>query len=210
MNESFIADDQLLVTPEEAARRLSVGRTTIYELMASGELQSVNIGRCRRVPVSSLSSFVNRLIGDAIVGQSRSAASVEPAPGIRNSLANRPTKRLICSQVRRLKRVARTRCLARRWPQRERSTRPLASSMISQTVWRSQSALSPRSSTSGSNDSWTSSPRSSRTLQRARRSRSGRDQRYGDSQLPADRSGVATGCWAGPPCSPSRRSTPAA
>jgi len=24
MNESFIADDQLLVTPEEAARRLSV------------------------------------------------------------------------------------------------------------------------------------------------------------------------------------------
>ena len=102
MNESFTTDDQLLVTPEEAARRLSVGRTTIYELMASGELQSVNIGRCRRVPVSSLSLFVNRLIGDATVEQSRSAASVEPAPGIRNSLANRLTKRLICSQVRRL------------------------------------------------------------------------------------------------------------
>jgi excisionase family DNA binding protein len=87
MNESFTVDDQLLVTPEEAARRLSVGRTTIYELMASGELQSVNIGRCRRVPVSSLSLFVNRLIGDAVVGQSRSGASIEPAPGIRNSLA---------------------------------------------------------------------------------------------------------------------------
>ena len=67
VNESFVADDQLLVTPEEAARRLSVGRTTIYELMSSGELQSVNIGRCRRVPVSSLSLFVNRLIGDAVV-----------------------------------------------------------------------------------------------------------------------------------------------
>ena len=67
MNEPFITDDQLLVTPEEAARRLSVGRTTIYELMARGELQSVNIGRCRRVPVSSLSLFVNRLIGDATV-----------------------------------------------------------------------------------------------------------------------------------------------
>ncbi|MGD0287224.1 MAG: helix-turn-helix domain-containing protein [Acidimicrobiales bacterium] len=86
MNESFTAGDQLLVTPEEAARRLSVGRTTIYELMASGELQSVNIGRCRRVPVSSLSSFVNRLISDAVVGQSRSAALVEPAWSIRNSL----------------------------------------------------------------------------------------------------------------------------
>ena len=66
MNESFTADDQLLVTPEEAARRLSVGRTTIYELMASGGLQSVTIGRCRRVPVSSLSLFVNRLIGDTV------------------------------------------------------------------------------------------------------------------------------------------------
>jgi excisionase family DNA binding protein len=64
VNESFVADDQLLVTPEEAARRLSVGRTTIYELMSSGELQSVNIGRCRRVPVSSLSLFVSKLIGD--------------------------------------------------------------------------------------------------------------------------------------------------
>jgi excisionase family DNA binding protein len=86
MNESFTAGDQLLVTPEEAARRLSVGRTTIYELMASGELQSVNIGRCRRVPVSSLSSFVNKLIGDATVEQPRSAASVELAPSTRNSL----------------------------------------------------------------------------------------------------------------------------
>ncbi|MGO9961940.1 MAG: helix-turn-helix domain-containing protein [Acidimicrobiales bacterium] len=71
MNESFITNDQLLVTPEEAARRLSVGRTTIYELMASGALQSVNIGRCRRVPVSSLSSFVNRLIGNVAVEQRR-------------------------------------------------------------------------------------------------------------------------------------------
>jgi excisionase family DNA binding protein len=64
---SLITDDQLLVTPVEAARRLSVGRTTIYELMSSGELQSVTIGRCRRVPVSSLSSFVSKLIGDVSV-----------------------------------------------------------------------------------------------------------------------------------------------
>jgi excisionase family DNA binding protein len=71
VNESFIIDDQLLVTPEEAARRLSLGRTTIYELMSSGALQSVNIGRCRRVPVSSLSSFVSKLIGDVAVEQRR-------------------------------------------------------------------------------------------------------------------------------------------
>jgi excisionase family DNA binding protein len=44
------AGEPLLLTPEQAARRLSVGRTTVYTLMASGELLSVNIGRCRRVP----------------------------------------------------------------------------------------------------------------------------------------------------------------
>ena len=80
MNESCITGDQLLVTPEEAARRLSVGRTTIYELMASGELQSVNIGRCRRVPVSSLSSFVNRLIGDAVVTVEQRGGDSKPRP----------------------------------------------------------------------------------------------------------------------------------
>jgi excisionase family DNA binding protein len=69
VTETFTTNDQLLVTPEEAARRLSVGRTTTYELMSSGELQSVNIGRSRRVPVSSLASFVSRLIGDVAVEQ---------------------------------------------------------------------------------------------------------------------------------------------
>ena len=63
VSDSFFCEDQLLVTPEEAARRLSVGRTTVYELMSTGELKSVNIGRCRRVPVSSLTLFVSSLIG---------------------------------------------------------------------------------------------------------------------------------------------------
>lgn len=63
MTEPLVVDDQLLVTPEEAARRLSVGRTTLYELLSSGALPSVQIGRCRRVPVSALSAFVDRLSG---------------------------------------------------------------------------------------------------------------------------------------------------
>ena len=53
--------ERMLLTLEEAARRLSVGRTTLYELAARGELATVTIGRCRRVPVSSLKSFVDRL-----------------------------------------------------------------------------------------------------------------------------------------------------
>jgi excisionase family DNA binding protein len=56
------ADETLLVTPEEAAKRLALGRTTLFELIARGELQTVTIGRCRRVPVSALRSFVAGLM----------------------------------------------------------------------------------------------------------------------------------------------------
>ncbi len=56
-------DDQLLYTPEGAAARLAQGRTTIYELMKSGELRSVKIGRSRRIPAAALEDYVNRLTG---------------------------------------------------------------------------------------------------------------------------------------------------
>jgi excisionase family DNA binding protein len=63
VNETLDTNAELLVTPEEAARRLALGRTTVYGLIARGELESVVIGRCRRIPVSSLRDFVVRLVG---------------------------------------------------------------------------------------------------------------------------------------------------
>ncbi|MGO9881367.1 MAG: helix-turn-helix domain-containing protein [Acidimicrobiales bacterium] len=71
-------DRALLLTPEEAARRLSIGRTTIYSLMASGDLPSVTIGRCRRIPVSALKSFVVRL-GDEASSDRNSSWHYGPA-----------------------------------------------------------------------------------------------------------------------------------
>jgi excisionase family DNA binding protein len=56
-------DNRLLLTPEHAADKLDVGRTTVYALMASGELRSVKIGRSRRVPVAALEDYVSRLVG---------------------------------------------------------------------------------------------------------------------------------------------------
>jgi excisionase family DNA binding protein len=41
--------DRLLVTPEEAARRLSTSRSTVYEKLRSGELFSVKDGRRRLI-----------------------------------------------------------------------------------------------------------------------------------------------------------------
>lgn len=46
------------LTVEEAARRLGVGRTTMYALIASGEVGSVLIGRLRRVPVEALATYL--------------------------------------------------------------------------------------------------------------------------------------------------------
>ena len=51
----------MLLTPEEAAEALSIGRSKLYELMASGALESVRIGSSRRVPVEALDRFVESL-----------------------------------------------------------------------------------------------------------------------------------------------------
>jgi excisionase family DNA binding protein len=53
--------DKVLLTVDEAAERLSIGRTKAYELMATGALESVTIGRCRRIPVEALDPFVAKL-----------------------------------------------------------------------------------------------------------------------------------------------------
>lgn len=52
---------RLLLTVEEAARSLHVGRTTAHELVLSGRLESVTVGRLRRVPVDGLVAFVKSL-----------------------------------------------------------------------------------------------------------------------------------------------------
>jgi excisionase family DNA binding protein len=53
--------EPLLLTPEEAASALAIGRTKVYELLATGALRSVQIGACRRVPAQALQRFVDDL-----------------------------------------------------------------------------------------------------------------------------------------------------
>lgn len=53
----------LLLTPEEAALRLGVGRTTLYRLLSTGDLRSVTIGRSRRVSAHALNAYVAALDG---------------------------------------------------------------------------------------------------------------------------------------------------
>lgn len=56
-----LAGDPLLLTPEEAAKLLRVGRTTIYALMKAGQLRPVHIGRSCRISHAELERFVGRL-----------------------------------------------------------------------------------------------------------------------------------------------------
>jgi excisionase family DNA binding protein len=57
---------KLAVTPEEAAEMLSIGRTQVYELIRSGELDSVAFGRARRIPVDALEDLLRRRRGRPI------------------------------------------------------------------------------------------------------------------------------------------------
>lgn len=50
----------VLLTVEEAARRLRIGRTTCFALIRTGELESIDIGRLRRVPADAPAEYLAR------------------------------------------------------------------------------------------------------------------------------------------------------
>lgn len=51
--------DIVLLSAQEAARRLSLSPWTVYQLIKSGDLRSKAIGRRRMVPVSALAEFTD-------------------------------------------------------------------------------------------------------------------------------------------------------
>ncbi len=53
---------KVLVSVDEAAAMLSLGRTSVYGLVMQNELQSVKVGRMRRIVVSSLHNYISRLL----------------------------------------------------------------------------------------------------------------------------------------------------
>jgi excisionase family DNA binding protein len=50
---------KLLLTVPEAGHALAISRSKMYDLLNSGHLPSVHIGRSRRVRVSDIQDFVN-------------------------------------------------------------------------------------------------------------------------------------------------------
>jgi excisionase family DNA binding protein len=57
--------ERVLLTVEEAAERLGIGRTLAFRLVKTGQLESVQISRLRRVPASAVREFAENLVTDA-------------------------------------------------------------------------------------------------------------------------------------------------
>ena len=53
-----------LLSVEAAATQLSIGRTTMYALIKTGAIESVRVGRLRRVPAEALTAYTTRLIAE--------------------------------------------------------------------------------------------------------------------------------------------------
>ena len=59
------SETRLLLRVDEAGRQLNLGRTVMYELIRSGRLRSVKVGKLRLIPTSALVEFVDQLGGAA-------------------------------------------------------------------------------------------------------------------------------------------------
>jgi excisionase family DNA binding protein len=70
-----LAADFLLLTPEEAATALRIGRTTVYALMKAGKLRPVHIGRSCRLPRTELERYVRGLETSSKAAETPTVAS---------------------------------------------------------------------------------------------------------------------------------------
>lgn len=63
---------RLLLRIEEAAEVLGIGRSLMYQLVLSAEVESVTVGRLRRIPTECLSEYIER---------KRKCENAEPSDG---------------------------------------------------------------------------------------------------------------------------------
>ncbi len=55
---------QMLLTAEQTAKSLAIGRTKVFDLIRGGELESIQIGSSRRIPIDAIEAFVFRRRGN--------------------------------------------------------------------------------------------------------------------------------------------------
>jgi len=65
----------LLLTPEEAFNEIKVGRAKGFQLLSSGELPSIKIGRLRQIPIEGLRAWVQRQVAQQARAQEMACGS---------------------------------------------------------------------------------------------------------------------------------------
>ncbi|MEU1736518.1 hypothetical protein [Streptosporangium sp. NPDC020145] len=58
-------DDQLAYRPEQALKVFPIGRTILFSLLKSGEIESFRVGRARFIPRDALEAYMSRLRAEA-------------------------------------------------------------------------------------------------------------------------------------------------
>lgn len=66
--------DRLMLRPTEVAESIGVSRSKVYELINSGEIPSMMVGKTRRVPLDRLREWMDRRLAEA------NATAVADAP----------------------------------------------------------------------------------------------------------------------------------
>jgi excisionase family DNA binding protein len=84
------AGRKLLLTVEEAAGLLSIGRTRVFALIRTGELASVRVGSSRRVTPEALAQYVDGL---------RGARDVDMPPPVTRLRPKRPAANGVLHEV---------------------------------------------------------------------------------------------------------------
>jgi excisionase family DNA binding protein len=54
--------ERLALTVEQVAEMLGIGRDRVYNLLRTGQLESIKIGKLRRIPRPALDSYIARLL----------------------------------------------------------------------------------------------------------------------------------------------------
>jgi len=56
-----VEESKRLLTVDEAAERLGIGRSHAYVYLLRGDLESIKLGRSRRVPAEAVDDFIRKL-----------------------------------------------------------------------------------------------------------------------------------------------------
>jgi excisionase family DNA binding protein len=61
-------ETKLLLSVDEAATLMSLGRSIVYDLVMRQQIASIKVGRMRRIPVSALREYVQKRLAEEGLG----------------------------------------------------------------------------------------------------------------------------------------------